>query len=371
MSNAFRELLRKIGSGPHTGENLTRQEAAAATRMMLHQEATPAQIGAFMIAQRIKRPTGEELAGMLDAWEELGPKLPAIAHARPVLVLGTPYDGRSRTTPLTLLTALVLAAADCPVILHGGDRMPTKYGVPLIELWQGLGVDWQRLSLDTVHRVLREVGIGFVYLPTQFPLAQGLVPFRDQIGKRPPFATMELIWSPYGGTAHLVAGFVHPPTEGMFQDALAMRGSPARFTTVKGLEGSCDLPRSRTAIIGLGRLTPPTHSDNGTIAGELPETLQFDRLHLHPRDYDLAGVDVPFDSTGQAIEAMHEVLGGASSELLLSAIWNGGFYLWQGGVCPDLQTGLEQAKVLLTGGGAGEKLKQLGQVVDAAFAVGC
>ena len=57
MSTAFRDLLRKVGSGSHTSENLTRAEAASATRMMLTQEATPAQIGAFMIAHRIKRPT--------------------------------------------------------------------------------------------------------------------------------------------------------------------------------------------------------------------------------------------------------------------------------------------------------------------------
>jgi anthranilate phosphoribosyltransferase len=75
MSNAFRELLKKVGSGVHTGKDLTRSEAAAATRMMLLQEATPAQIGAFMIAHRIKRPTSEEVAGMLDAYDELGPKL--------------------------------------------------------------------------------------------------------------------------------------------------------------------------------------------------------------------------------------------------------------------------------------------------------
>ena len=69
MSKAFRDLLRKIGSGPHTGENLSRAEAATAMRLMLQQEATPAQIGAFMIAHRIRRPTGAELAGMLDAYE--------------------------------------------------------------------------------------------------------------------------------------------------------------------------------------------------------------------------------------------------------------------------------------------------------------
>ncbi len=67
MSDRFRELLKKVGSGQHTKKDLTRSEAATATQMMLQQEATPAQIGAFMIAHRIKRPTGIELAGMLDA----------------------------------------------------------------------------------------------------------------------------------------------------------------------------------------------------------------------------------------------------------------------------------------------------------------
>jgi anthranilate phosphoribosyltransferase len=106
MSDAFRELLRKIGSGVHTGENLTRSEAAAATRMMLLGEATPAQIGAFMISHRIKRPTGEELAGMLDAYEELGPMLAPPNREKgfavsSVAVFGVAYDGRSRTAPIS------------------------------------------------------------------------------------------------------------------------------------------------------------------------------------------------------------------------------------------------------------------------------
>src|SRR5579883_565204 len=251
MSHAFRELLRKVGSGTHTSESLTREEAAATTRMMLQQEATPAQIGAFMIAHRIRRPTGTELAGMLDAYEELGPRLQPITANHPVTVMSVPYDGRSRTAPIGPLGALILATAHCPVIMHGGDRMPTKDGEPLINIWRGLGIDWSQLSLAQVQQVLETAGLGFVYLPVHFPLAQGLVPYRDQIGKRPPLATMELIWSPYAGETHLVSGFVHPPTELMFQEALALRGL-GHFTTVKGLEGSCDLPRERTAIIGLG-----------------------------------------------------------------------------------------------------------------------
>ncbi|NER79711.1 MAG: hypothetical protein F6K42_09030, partial [Leptolyngbya sp. SIO1D8] len=68
MSQAFRALLKKVGSGRHTSETLTRREATDAALMMLAQEATPAQIGAFMIAHRIKRPVPQELAGFLDAY---------------------------------------------------------------------------------------------------------------------------------------------------------------------------------------------------------------------------------------------------------------------------------------------------------------
>lgn len=351
MSDKFRELLKKIGSGPHTSKDLSRSEAAAATEMILLEEATPAQIGAFMIAHRIKRPTGEELAGMLDAYEHLGPCLQPIAHPQPVCVLGIPYDGRSRTAPISPLTALILTAAGCPVVMHGGDCMPTKQGVPLIKLWQGLGVDWQQLSLAQVQQVLTQTLLGFVYLPRHFPLAQQLVPYREQLGKRPPFATVELIWCPYAGDAHLIAGYVHPPTEELFRQALALRGI-TRLTTVKGLEGSCDLPRDRTAIIGIQQ------------PGADPA---FAHLLLAPRDYGFAGSEVPFNSGEELIAQMQAVLKGKALMLRDAAIWNSGFYLWQCGLSPDLPAGFAQAEHLLA---SGQALKQLQEVSKACQALG-
>lgn len=351
MSKAFRDLLRKIGSGPHTGESLSRAEAATAMRLMLQQEATPAQIGAFMIAHRIRRPTGAELAGMLDAYAELGPQLQRLDAAIPALIMGIPYDGRTRTAPLSLVTALVLATAGCPVIQHGGDRMPTKEGDPLILFWQGLGVDWAALTLAHIQTVLETVGLGFVYLPTHFPLAQGLVPYREQIGKRPPLATMELIWAPYAGPAHVVAGFVHPPTEGMFQSALTLRQVP-RFTTVKGLEGSCDLPRDRTAIIGVG-----------TYDAQAESHCQFERLHLSVHEFGLDHKNVPLDSAAQAIAQMQAAIAGKPCAMLQSSIWNSGFYLWQSGVTDSMVAGLELAEQLLTTGKVQHTLAQLQRAI--------
>jgi anthranilate phosphoribosyltransferase len=74
----FRELVKKIGSGAHTSKSLSRLEAALAMKKMLLAEATPAQIGAFLIAHRIRRPTGVEMAGMLDSWAEFGPSRSAM-----------------------------------------------------------------------------------------------------------------------------------------------------------------------------------------------------------------------------------------------------------------------------------------------------
>ncbi|MEO1134909.1 MAG: hypothetical protein AAFX40_19690, partial [Cyanobacteria bacterium J06639_1] len=122
MSDEFRELLKKVGSGTHTHKLLTRAEAERAASLMLQQAATPAQIGAFMIAHRIRRPTSEELAGMLDAYDRFAPQIAPIESDRLPLVLCNPYDGRSRTAPVSIVTALMLAAANCPTILHGGDR---------------------------------------------------------------------------------------------------------------------------------------------------------------------------------------------------------------------------------------------------------
>ena len=355
MSKEFRDLLRKVGSGTHTGEDLDRAEASAATKMMLRQEATPAQIGAFLIAHRIKRPTGEELAGMLDAYDELGPKLQLMDASQPVIVLGMPYDGRDRTAPVSPLTALLLTAVGQPVVMHGSGRMPTKYGLPLVDIWQGLGVDWTGLSLAQTQKVFETTGMGFIYLPQHFPQAQQIFEYRDQIGKRPPFATMELIWCPYAGDAHIVAGFVHPPTEIMFQIAFAMRGT-SKFTTVKGLEGSSDLPRERTAIIGMS--APDIQHD--TLIAPL------ERLHLVARDYGFSSKNVPLESTSQLLENMQSVLQGKPSELMNTALWNGGFYLWRSGICSDMQAGIAKAQDLFINGQVTQKLQEIIQVVSSS-----
>ncbi len=342
MSDRFRELLKKVGSGTHTSKFLTREEATQATLMMLQQEATPAQIGAFMIAHRIKRPTAIELAGMLDAYHLLGKKI-STAHLQskyPPVCFGNPYDGRSRNIPVMPITALILSTVGIPVILHGGACMPTKYGFPLVEMWQQLGVDFSPMSIEQVETYLAKTGIGLIYLPQHFPQAHNLIPYREQIGKRPPFATIELIWCPVKENIPIVCGFVHPPTEERIRETFALR-EIKNYTTVKGLEGSCDLSRNRTVIAG--------SSKEGN----------FERLIIHPRDYNLSGSDPVFNSKTQVIAEIQAVIQGKNTELTPSAILNGGFYLWHLGISSNLNQGLSLAEELITKGKLAAKLKSL------------
>ena len=249
MSSEFRELLRKVGSGKHTSKGLTRPEATEALAMMLDGVATPAQIGAFLISHRIKRPTGIELAGMLDCYDARSEKLQPIALDKTVYVLGIPYDGRSRTAPVFPITALLLKTMGIPVVMHGGDRLPTKYGLPQTEIWANLGLPFKDFALAQSRTFFEQEEFIFCYTPTFLPDSTNLISYREELGKRPPVATLELVWCPYSGdNVHTIAGYVHPPTEQIIHDTLSERGSQP-YTLIKGLEGSGELRVSQVTIV--------------------------------------------------------------------------------------------------------------------------
>ncbi|MGB2925707.1 MAG: anthranilate phosphoribosyltransferase family protein [Limnothrix sp.] len=344
MSTEFRELLKKVGSGQHTSKGLSRSEAADALQMMIDGVATPAQIGGFLISHRIKRPTGIEIAGMLDTYDKLSTKLTAIAPEKTVYILGIPYDGRSRTAPISPITSLILKTVGIPVVMHGGDRLPTKYGIPLIEIWQHLGLDFQQLSVAQLQDYFTANEFALCYAPTLLPDSTNLISYREEIGKRPPIATLELIWSPYAGdNIHTLAGYVHPPTEEIIRDTFTERGNQP-YTLIKGLEGSGDLRISQTTIV----VTNQTDAETG-----------IEYLKPNPYDHGLGGEDVAIDTLEVYVQSLEALLKGEESTLLNTAIWNGGFYLWHCGAAADLKAGIKQASNLIQSGQLAETLEQL------------
>ena len=107
----FKTYLRKVGSGEHTSKGLSREEARHALELILDEEATPAQIGAFLIAHRIRRPEPQELTGMLDVYRQRGPKLSTPGKA---ISFGMPFDGRSRTAPIYPLSLIHISEPTRP-----------------------------------------------------------------------------------------------------------------------------------------------------------------------------------------------------------------------------------------------------------------
>lgn len=332
----FKQLLRRIGSGEHTSSGLTRAEAQEALELMLTAQASPAQIGAFLIAHRIRRPEPQELAGMLDLYHRLGPNLSTDQRA---ICFGIPFDGRSRTAPVYPLTALVLAAAGIPVVLQGAGRMPVKYGVTAMELFRGLGLNLLGLDLGSVQLGLDQHGLALLHQPEHFPLAEALNQYREELGKRPPVASLELLWTAHRGDHLMVSGFVHPPTEARAWKSLLLCGE-TDLITVKGLEGSTDLPNSRACITARVR------------HGEM------ERLILHPRDHGCYESDAPWIDLESWAPQARAALGGAGP-LRAPLLWNAGAYLWLAGRAPDLQEGLQMARELLSKGSVLAKLDEL------------
>jgi anthranilate phosphoribosyltransferase len=88
---------------------------------------------------------------------------------------------------------------------------------------------------------------------------------------------------------------------------------------------------------------------------------QSERLLLHPRDYGFEGDDVELGDEATLGDRLLEVLAGDRSELAKTALWNAGFYLWQGGVADSLDAGLAAAQTVLSTGKALAKLEDLRQ----------
>lgn len=335
----FKTHLRKVGSGEHTSKGMSRDEAADALNLMLMEEASPAQIGAFLIAHRIRRPEPQELAGMLDTYRQMGPVLTSSKAAKPPICFGMPFDGRTRTAPIYPLTTLILVACGQPVVLQGGDRMPIKYGVTAQELFATLGLDLSGLTLKQVQSGFDQNGFALIHQPNHFPKAESLIIYREELGKRPPVASLELLWTPHQGNHLLVSGFVHPPTESRAWEALSQAGE-MNVVTVKGLEGGTDLPIGRACITATVK--------NG----------RSERHILHPRDHGCHDRDVEWHDletwTTQARQAL------VNEGPLRDAVrWNTGSYLWLSGQASHLNDGLRQADTALKNGAAQTTLDQL------------
>src|SRR5213593_3719125 len=155
----MRFFLREIGQGPRAGRDLTRDEAREAMSLILSQQATPAQAGGFLLVQRYKGESPDELIGFAEAVRATARTI--APNVEGLLDIGSPYDGRKKSIVVSPASAIVTAAAGVPVAMHGEKAIGPKFGVPIGDVLEALGVDIDA-EPEAVERSIVEVGIGYM-----------------------------------------------------------------------------------------------------------------------------------------------------------------------------------------------------------------
>src|SRR6476469_7869110 len=188
MADDFKALIAKVA----TDASLTREEAAAAFDRMLSAEATPSQMGALLMALRVRGETVEEITGALTTRRAkmLGVKAPKDA----VDVVGTGGDA-SGSFNISTCAAFIVAGAGVPVAKHGNRALSSKSGAA--DVLQALGVKIE-LTPDQVGRCIREAGIGFMFAPAHHPAMKNVGPTRVELGTRTIFNLLGPLSNPAG-----------------------------------------------------------------------------------------------------------------------------------------------------------------------------
>jgi anthranilate phosphoribosyltransferase len=162
-----------------SGQDLPRGQAGWAMEQIITGTATPAQLAAFAVAMKMKKPTSVEVAELADVMLKHGRRLPTKTIGTDTVdVVGTGGDGVS-TFNLSTMAAIVVAATGVPVVKHGNRASSSLAGGA--DTLEALGVRID-LNPDDVARSVAEVGIGFCFAPKFHPSYRHASAVRREIG---------------------------------------------------------------------------------------------------------------------------------------------------------------------------------------------
>lgn len=347
---ALKPLLRDLGQGPTRGRSLTREEARFCLEAILDGRATPAQAGAFLLLQRYKGETPDELLGFVDAVRNrpstrlLRPDVPGL------LDVGSPYDGRLRTIVVSPASSIVAAACGVPVLLHGEPNIPPKHGVTVGDVLDALGVPTD-LDPEAVERCLSDVGIGYLRQRRFAPELADLKWLREEIALRSPLNMVEKIYDPANAPYHLI-GLTHLPYLEKLGGALGGLGF-RKTALVQGLEGNEDLPTNRAARVIEFVAGDTERIEYRVNAGE------YGLIPASTEDLAIGEDAAGRPSAERSAQLTRQVLlGEAPAAWRDLVVFNAGFRLYLAGRAADLSRGIVAAQEALATGGAHRVLER-------------
>lgn len=243
--NALRPLLAKVADGMALSE----AEAAKAFRILMAGEATPGQIGAFLMALRTRGETVEEITGAARVLRKQALSIKAPKGA--IDTCGTGGDA-SGTQNISTAAALVVAGAGVPVAKHGNRALSSKCGSA--DVLEALGV---KLEIDPkrVERALQQAKIGFLFAPRHHQAMRHVAGVRKELGTRTIFNLLGPLANPAGAKRQLL-GVYSPDWVTPMARVLKKLGT-TRAWVVHGKDGLDELTtttRTTVAALSNGRI---------------------------------------------------------------------------------------------------------------------
>jgi anthranilate phosphoribosyltransferase len=326
------------------GRDLDRAEARAVMDEIMAGESTPAQIGAFLVALRLKGETPDEIAGFAEAIRGRGV---SVAPSRGDLVdtAGTGGDGQA-TINISTAAALVAAAAGAGVAKHGNRAVSSASGSADVLEALGFALD---LPAERIEASIDELGFGFLFAPTHNPGFRHAAPVRRELATRTVFNVLGPLTNPAGARAQIV-GVYDPALVRTIAEVLA-RLDARRAFVVHGDHGIDELSPSGPNLV--------CEVVDGRVHERTVDPLELGVPRCAPEE--LRGGS-PEDNA-RAIRAVFsgEDRGAKRDAILLNAAGA----IAAGGHAEDLRAGLEAARQAIDSGAAAERLDEL-----AAFSRG-
>ncbi len=338
MSDLLKPLIGLAAERP-----LTRNEAETAFGAIMAGEATPSQIGGFLMALRTRGETVEEYAA---AAAVMRAKCNAVAAPEGAMdIVGTGGDGKG-TLNISTATAFVVAGAGVVVAKHGNRNLSSKSGAADALTEMGVNV---MVGPDVVERALNEVGIGFMMAPMHHPAVRHVMPSRQELGTRTIFNILGPLTNPAGVKRQLTGAFSRDVIRPM-AETLAALGTEKAWL-VHGRDGTDELSiagPSWIATLADGRITEQEIS---------PEDAG---LPLHPFAEILGGS--PADNAA----AFRALLDGTESAYRDAVLLNAAAALVVADKAATLPEGVEMARESIDSGTAKAKVEALAQLTRGA-----
>ena len=327
----FKELLARVAQGC----GLSESEAEAAFDIIMSGNATPSQMGAFLMGLRMRGETVDEITA---AARIMRAKALAVDAPRGTIdTCGTGGDS-SGSFNISTASALVVAGCGVPVAKHGNRALSSKSGSADVLTALGVNID---ADLVVVRQCLWEIGIGFLMAPRHHSATRHVAPTRVELGTRTIFNLLGPLSSPAMARRQLVGVFA-PQWVRPMAEVLGRLGAE-RAWVVHGA-GLDELTTTGTTTVAA--------FDDGKVETfeVVPEDFGLPRARLE----DIRGGE-PHDNAA----AMRDLLGGTGGPLRDVVLLNSGAALLIAGRVTTVEAGIELAAKALDSRAARGVLEEL------------